>query len=278
MDTNDLPALTMTPHCGGMEVSMKKEQPKTKEKKFLAWMKEKRVYIVLLCCIMAIGSAYYFISARQNTPKTVDTPKTDIDYTQPNAAPTEVAKQEEIPPTEKPTATQEPNLQAATPTPEQETEPLSEPAVADLEVEEAKAAPPREKLSYPTNGEVLVEFTGENLVFSKTLGDWRAHSGIDLKAELGSPVKAAGNGIVEDIYTDETMGITIIIDHQNGMKSIYQNLSTDAMVQKGQEISLGEVISGVGDTALYETGEVGHLHFEITIDGENVNPLDWLTA
>ena len=262
---------------------MKKNQSPSTGKKVLHWMKEKRLYIMLLCCIMVMGAAYYFISAGQNSPKSVQAPTTDVDYAaQSTAAPTAV-------PTALPTIRPAKATAAPNPTAAPKSAPAkaaaagtdvqqpAAPAAAQVD-EPAPPAPPREKLSYPVSGEVICEFTGETLIYSKTLGDWRAHSGIDLKADLGSPVKAAGDGIIEDIYSDDAMGITIVIDHQNGIKSVYQNLSTDTMVQKGQEVNAGLVISGIGDTALFETGEVGHLHFEILIDGENVNPLDWLTA
>lgn len=87
---------------------------------------------------------------------------------------------------------------------------------------------------------------------------------------------AAEAGIIEDVYTDDFMGITIVIDHQNGIKTIYANLSNSSLVQKGQSVVRGGVISAVGDTAIYETGEVGHLHFEVLEDGKQVDPLVWL--
>lgn len=261
---------------------MKKDQSPSKGKKALQWMKEKKLYIMLLCCIMVMGAAYYFISAGQNSPKSVQAPKADVDYVaQGTAAPASVPTA--IPTIKPPKATAVPKTTIPKSAPAENaaagTDVQQPAAPAAMQIDEpVPTVPPREKLTYPVSGEVICEFTGETLIYSKTLGDWRAHSGIDLKVDLGSPVKAAGDGIIEDVYSDDAMGITIVIDHQNGIKSVYQNLSTDTMVEKGQTVTAGLVISGIGDTALFETGEVGHLHFEIIIDGENVNPLDWLTA
>ena len=57
----------------------------------------------------------------------------------------------------------------------------------------------------------------------------------------------------EDIYTDSLEGIVIVINHNNGFKSIYKNLSSDKMVKKGESVTEGQVISGVGETAIFES-------------------------
>jgi murein DD-endopeptidase MepM/ murein hydrolase activator NlpD len=128
------------------------------------------------------------------------------------------------------------------------------------------------KMVIPLQGEIIVDYAKEHMVYSKTLGDWRTHEGIDIKGALGSQVKAAADGIVEKIYKDDIYGITIIIDHGNGLKSKYCNLSADDMVKEKQAVKLGDIISGVGDTAIFEIGEEPHLHFEVIKDEKSVDP------
>ena len=132
-----------------------------------------------------------------------------------------------------------------------------------------------EGFEMPIYGEILNKFSGNNLVYSVTLKDYRVHRGIDIKAPILSQVKAVRSGVVESVKKDGLMGITIVIDHKNGFKSVYSNLSTDEMITEGKEVKQGDIISGVGDTALIETGLEGHLHFELIKEGVQVNPEEY---
>lgn len=127
-------------------------------------------------------------------------------------------------------------------------------------------------LSYPVTGEILQSFSGDNLVYSKTLDDWRVHNGIDIKADELERVLACERGIVEKVYEDELMGKTIIIDHQNGYKTIYSNLSSTELVNNGDDVEKGDIISGVGKTAIIESDLESHIHFQVIKDGINVDP------
>ena len=124
----------------------------------------------------------------------------------------------------------------------------------------------------PAEGEIIRPFSGNELIYSKTTGDYRTHQGIDISSEILGRVYACDNGTVESITEDELMGISITISHTDGFTSVYSNLSTGKMTQVGQAVTKGQIISGVGDTALMETGEEGHLHFEILKDGTPQNP------
>lgn len=132
------------------------------------------------------------------------------------------------------------------------------------------------KWSLPVEGEIIVKHSGNELIYSKTLGDFRKHSGVDIRSDMLSKVYSAERGIVKEKKNDAMMGITIVIDHQNGFCSVYSNLSTAEMVEVGQKVEKGHIISGIGDTALSETGEEAHIHFELLKDGTPVNPEDYL--
>ncbi len=138
----------------------------------------------------------------------------------------------------------------------------------------AKATQPEKfEPQMPHKGEIIKDYHIDTLVYSNTLKDYRTHPGIDIKGQILDKVYSIEKGVVENAYPNALMGNTIIIDHLNGIKSIYSNLSTLEMVATGQEIKKGAVISGIGDTALLETGDEAHLHFEITKNGETINPL-----
>ncbi len=151
----------------------------------------------------------------------------------------------------------------------------------EQETEEVSQAPQTsdeqdESFCYPVNGDILNKFSGSELVYSVTLKEYRVHNGIDIKAPMLSQVYAVKDGKVDSIKKDGLMGNTIVIDHLNGYKSVYSNLSSADMVKEGQSVKKGEIISGVGDTALIETGIDAHLHFELIKDGIQVNPEEYL--
>ncbi len=103
---------------------------------------------------------------------------------------------------------------------------------------------------------------------------WRYHSGIDIGASYGSSILAAASGTV--ILSEEYGGYgeCIIIDHGGGMTTLYGHLS-QRLVGVGETVSGGELIGYVGDSG-WSSGP--HLHLEITMAGELVDPLEYVTT
>jgi murein DD-endopeptidase MepM/ murein hydrolase activator NlpD len=133
-----------------------------------------------------------------------------------------------------------------------------------------------ENMLKPIDGELGLNFTNGNLVYSKTLEEWTNHNGVDILATEGTEVKAALSGIVTEVYRDELWGIVIIIDHGNGFLTKYVNLSEGTNVVEGSNVQKGDIIGSIGQTATIEMMEEAHLHFEIIENGINKNPLDYL--
>lgn len=128
----------------------------------------------------------------------------------------------------------------------------------------------------PVAGEIIKDFAIDNLIYSTTLEEWTTHSGIDIKAEKTSVVAAAETGTVESIKNDPRFGLTIIISHENGFKTIYSNLLTTEFVSENEVVEKGQTIATVGETASFEVADESHLHFEIYKDGTPVNPTIYL--
>ena len=84
-----------------------------------------------------------------------------------------------------------------------------------------------------------MNFSGDELVFSRTMLDWRIHPGLDIRADVGTPFKAAADGVVTKVYNDDMMGFTVIILHPDGFETIYSNLQTGQLVEENQEVKLG---------------------------------------
>jgi len=124
----------------------------------------------------------------------------------------------------------------------------------------------------PLPGKILVDYSMDKLIYSKTLEEWRTHPGVDIAAPRGTVVCTIGDGVVLDIKKDPRYGITIVVEHDNGFKSIYANLATDDMVSPNQKVIAGDKISCVGNTAIFESAEPAHLHFELYKDEKVVDP------
>lgn len=152
-------------------------------------------------------------------------------------------------------------------TPEPTKEPL---AVSNNVVVEEPAS-----FAAPVSGKIIEEFSGEDLIYNEALKDWRAHSGVDFAAEMGEKVLASANGIIEDVF-DSNMGRCVVIDHQNGYKTMYANLDENTAVKKGEEVAAGDVIGAVGDTALGDITDAPHVHFEVMGKDGNLNPSEYL--
>jgi len=156
--------------------------------------------------------------------------------------------------------------------PPEETEP---PAETPPE-EPAQAEPAELRFVWPVTGEVEVPHSLDSLIFDRTMGDWRTHAGIDIRADLGETVLAITGGVVERIFHDDLLGKTVVISHGNGLRSLYANLMEHPLVEEGQWVSMGTPIGAVGATALSKSGIVHHLHLEVFENGERVDPLRFL--
>ena len=148
----------------------------------------------------------------------------------------------------------------------------SDKSISAIKMEEPKM----ETMVVPVFGTAYTEFSEDALVYSKTLDQWSTHVGLDIKAEEGSPVRAAMDGVVEELVNDPQLGLTIIISHGGKVQTKYSNLSTLDLVTIKQNIKKGDVISGVGKTALYEIADDPHLHFEVIKEGKNIDPKKYL--
>ena len=128
--------------------------------------------------------------------------------------------------------------------------------------------------SVPTVGTVSKKYYADSLVFSETLEDYRTHSGIDIIAPVGSAVMAYSAGTIKSVKEDALMGWTIEIEHDYGLTSCYMNLASTIPIdiQPGKKVKAGDIIGAIGNTALLEIGDEAHLHFELKVEGVNIDP------
>ena len=128
----------------------------------------------------------------------------------------------------------------------------------------------------PTEGDIICEYAKENLIYSETLKEWITHTAIDIKADKTSVIKASADGIVKSIVNDPRYGLTVVIEHDDGYETVYANLLTAEFVVVGEEVTQGQTIGTVGNTASFESSMECHLHFELIKDGEYLDPTIYL--
>ncbi|MBQ9832857.1 MAG: M23 family metallopeptidase, partial [Clostridia bacterium] len=133
-----------------------------------------------------------------------------------------------------------------------------------------------EKLIAPVDGEIIWGYAVDELIFSRTLSQWMTHSGVDIASPKGTEVYALKGGCIENVYTDDLLGVTVVVAHDDGMMSVYANLKEEPPVSEGQLIESRDLIGFIGDTAISECGDASHLHFELYKGTNTVNPVDYV--
>lgn len=131
----------------------------------------------------------------------------------------------------------------------------------------------------PTSGAVSKTHDDTLPVYSTTMNDFRVHEGIDIATVEGADVLATAAGTVSLVWSDPLMGECLSIDHGNGVVSVYKNLSATLAegIAKDVKVQAGQKLGTVGNTALIESAEEPHLHFEMTYQGESVDPLTYIS-
>ena len=131
----------------------------------------------------------------------------------------------------------------------------------------------------PATGAVSKTHDDTLPVYSATMNDFRVHQGIDIATADGADVLATARGTVSLVWSDPLMGQCLSVDHGNGVVSIYKNLSAELAegITKDAKVTAGQKLGTVGNTALVESAEEAHLHFEMTYNGEAVDPLSYIS-
>lgn len=130
----------------------------------------------------------------------------------------------------------------------------------------------------PVMGYISREYSADELIYTPTMNDFRTHTGIDLASDVGTPVSALADGVVADVYDDPFMGTTVVLKHAGGLVSSYSNLSSELPkeIAVGATVSVGSIIGGIGETAIIESAEAPHVHLEVYLDEQCVNPEEYL--
>jgi len=208
-------------------------------KKFKNFMSGKGYYIALILCAVAIGISGYLYYRNADMTET-PVPVVNGDPTLSPDAP--------VVGTEPVAATEEAHTQVDAPLPQ-----TTLPVVAE----------PMQTAS-PVEGQTVAVFAMDMLDYNPTTRDWRVHNGVDIAAEAGTAVCAAADGTVYSVFEDETMGMTVVLRHEDGYVTTYSSLAAEVSVKPGDTVKLGQKLGAVGDTALLECAIGEHVHFAVS--------------
>ena len=146
---------------------------------------------------------------------------------------------------------------------------------APSQAAEATAAPAKSvgaKAQAPVSGKVIWGYAADKLIYSKTLDQWTTHKAVDIGCPEGTAVKCVLGGTVEKVYTDDQLGVTVIVKHASDRKTLYANLNETVPVRAGDKVNAGTVLGTVGKTAISECAQESHLHFAFFVKGKAVDP------
>ncbi len=114
--------------------------------------------------------------------------------------------------------------------------------------------------------------------YNKTLNSYYEHAGVDFLAAEGTEIYAVEDGIVESIYKDDLLsGTEIVLNHGNGIKSVYRFVKEADSIKVGNKVKKGAVIATVAEASGEEYKDGAHLHFEILKNNTSVDPATYLT-
>lgn len=122
-------------------------------------------------------------------------------------------------------------------------------------------------------GAITKDYCMTSLVYSRTMGDWRVHNGVDISATKGEAVKSAGEGTVAGIIQDAMYGTTVVVNQNDGLMVYYRGLNKNVAVKEGENISAGTTLGNVGEIPC-ESGDGSHLHLEVMRNKQYVNPAE----
>ena len=133
-----------------------------------------------------------------------------------------------------------------------------------------------ERESHTVQG-VYLEVTPVSGIITSRFGNRESirsygHTGLDIAAPGGTPIRAAADGTVSFSGYSGGYGYVVKISHGNGIETYYAHCS-ELYVSSGEKIEAGDVIAAVGSTG-NSTGD--HLHFEVVVDGTEIDPQNYL--
>lgn len=252
---------------------------KSAKRKFAEFISKNSVYGIFAVVLVAVCAITLFaLPHSNNKPTETQTPQGIVDV-DPSLRPTPpITNQATITP---PQATITPTPPAHTPG----NTPYSPPTETVVPPSDTTPTPPAHdvnsgnntkfKLALPFDKKAIItSYSNETPIYSETLHEWACHVGIDFACNKDDEVKAAADGIVVSITTDDLYGTSILVSHTEGFFTLYRGLQS-ANVTNDELIAEGQIIGTAAESVPFEAHMASHIHFELIKDKLSVNPLSF---
>lgn len=129
----------------------------------------------------------------------------------------------------------------------------------------------------PVESYSAIEEYTETLAYNPTLKRYSAHKAIDFYGEEGVKVFCAFDGVVKSVENSLLSGVTVTVDHGDGLTTVYNSLLDAEDVWVGMQLKKGDVIGVISTSNRQEYKEGAHLHFEAYENGVSINPEKYLS-
>lgn len=196
-------------------------------------------YIVLFLCILAVGASIALILISENEP----------------------LKVEETIANETPIDNTDDNG-------EKEPEPTTNPEVPTVKTV---------SFILPVENYTTVCLYTDALAFNQSLNRYSSHKAIDFMGNEGTKVFCVYDGVIKSVENSLLTGVTVTIDHGDGLYTVYNSILDGEKVTVGQAVKQGDVIGVISTTNRQEYKDGAHLHFETIENGVSINPEKYLT-
>ena len=234
--------------------------------RFRSFMRDKGFYIALLACILAAALSSFW-AIRSMMERLEKTPPEGKQEESPWQVPQVQAEQKtpDVPIEPSPSAAPRPSSSSAS------GQPAPQPGA---EASGEAAAPDAASFVQPVSGQITAGYSGDELVYNETLGDWRTHNGVDIACAADATVKACRAGRVTAVYEDGSWG-TVVEMESEGVVFRYLGLDGEPAVAAGDQVAAGDKLGVIGEV-LCESADGPHLHFEALRGGVYTDPMEFL--
>lgn len=236
--------------------------------RFRSFMRDKGFYIGLVACIVAAGASSFWAIRRMmhrldGEQKPQQGYQEEIPWEAPQVRVEQKTPDVPVEPKTSQTPSQQQHSQSGQSAPQQ----VQQSSGAD-------AGQAAASFVQPVSGKICAAYSGDELVYNETLGDWRTHNGVDISCAADAAVKACTAGEVKAVYEDGNWGRVVEVESDDVVFR-YAGLAADPEVKPGDQVAAGQKLGVIGEVGC-ENAAGPHLHFETLKGGVYTDPMEYL--